>query len=89
MVTSLKEIDSFVSDPVNQSVFLADPPRPATGQHITERLGFAHALKRISHHRFDKIEYSHRGAPVGLDPVPQVVTKLSMENSNSFSLVAH
>src|SRR5690348_8692866 len=46
-------------------------------------------LERIAHHRFDQIEHSQRGAPIGLYPKSQILSKLRLENGNSFSRPFH
>jgi hypothetical protein len=59
----LKEIKDLAADPVNQPVFLGDPPRPTAHEQVTERLGLAGALEWITHHRFDEM---NAGKPTGV-----------------------
>jgi hypothetical protein len=89
MVTSLKKINSFVADTVDQAVFLRDAPRPTTCEQMSERLRLPRALKWITHYRFDQIQHSDCGAPVGLDPISQVLTELRMEHSSPFTSPLH
>jgi hypothetical protein len=70
VVACLKEINAFDADAVHQSMFLRNPPRPTASQQISQRLGFSWALEGIAQHRFDQIQYSDRGTPVALDPIP-------------------
>jgi len=48
MEAGLEEIDTMLQHPVNQPVFLSDPPGPATRESKFEGLGFANAFKRVS-----------------------------------------
>src|ERR1035441_1069158 len=89
MVTSLKKINSFVADTVDQAVFLRDAPRPTTCEQMSERLRLPRALKWITHYRFDQIQHSDCGAPVGLDPISQVLTELRMEHSSYWGFVGN
>src|ERR1035438_9113170 len=85
MVTSLKKINSSVADTVDQAVFLRDAPRPTTCEQMSERLRLSRALKWITDYRFDQIQHSDCGAPVGPDPISQVLTELRMEHSSPFT----
>src|ERR1039458_1804810 len=89
MVTSLKKINSFVADTVDQAVFLRDAPRPTTCEQMSERLRLPRALKWITHYRFDQIQHSDCGAPVGLDPISQVLTEFRMEHSSPITSPLH
>ena len=89
MVTSLKEINGFVTDAVYKTVFLSDAPRPTTGEQESERLGLARALEWISRHRFDQIQRSDCGAAVGFHPVSQVLPELGMKDRDPFTFPLH
>ena len=89
MITSLKKINRFVADPVYQPMFLRDAPRPTTCEQISERFGFARALERIPHHRFDQIQHSDCDAPVGFDPISQVSSELGLEDCGSLTFPRH
>ena len=54
MIACLKEVDALSAYPIHQPVFLGDSSRPASCQHVFERLGPADAGKRIAKHGFDK-----------------------------------
>ena len=61
VVSGLQRIDGFVSDAIHQPVFLCDTARPAPGEHILERFGFAGAFERVSHdcvHQIEDPDYS-------------------------------
>jgi hypothetical protein len=45
-----------------------------------ERLGFADPRKRIAHHGLDQIERPNRNSSIFIDPKPQIVDELRMEN---------
>ena len=89
MVASLKKIHSFVAYTINLAMFLRDAPRPATCEQISERLGLARALKWVAHHRFNQIQHSDCGAPVGFDPMSQVLAELGMEHGSPLTLRFH
>jgi hypothetical protein len=89
MVTSLKEINSFVADAVYQTVFLRDAPRPTAGQQMSKWLGLARALEWIAHHRFDQIQRSDCGASVGFHPVSQVLPELRMKDRDPLTFPLH
>jgi hypothetical protein len=57
-------------------VFLGDSSRPATCQHVFERLGPADAGKRIAKHGFDKRQNAEGRLAVCLDPVLKVLAEL-------------
>jgi hypothetical protein len=89
MVTSLKEINGFVTDAVYQTVFLRDAPRPTTGEQISKRLGLARALEWIAHHRFDQIQRSDCCASVGFHPVSQVLSEFRMKDRDPLTFPLH
>jgi len=89
MVASLKKIDGFVANPIDQPVFLCDTPGPTTCKHISERLRFAWALERIAHNCLNQIQYSDSCVPVGFDPMWQVLSELGMEDGDSFTFPLH
>jgi len=70
VISRLQEIDRFISDAVDQPVFLSNASRPTTSQHVFQRLGFSQAFKRIPHDRLNKIEDSDRDAALVPDPKP-------------------
>src|SRR6185369_15801013 len=45
-----------------------------------ERLGFADAAERIAQHSFDQIERPDRNLSIFVDPEPEIVDELRMEN---------
>ncbi len=54
MVTSLQDDDVVAVHEVDKSVFLADSTRPAAGEGVAQRFGFADSLERVSEHVVDE-----------------------------------
>jgi hypothetical protein len=53
-------------------VFLCDASRPAAGEQILQRLGFARTTKRIAQDRFDNFRYPDGCPAMIADPIAQV-----------------
>ena len=89
VVSSLEEINGFIRDTVYQPVFLADTPRPAACQHISERLRLSQPSKWISHHGLDQIQDSDCGAAFGLDPKTEVLPELKLKYCDPLRISLH
>jgi hypothetical protein len=70
VVSSLQEIDGFVTDAIDQPVFLRDAARPAPGQYIPQRLRLSWAFERVAHYGLNQIEDADRHAPLTIHPGP-------------------
>ena len=68
-------------------MFLRDAPRPASGERISERFGFADAFEELAQHRFDEIQNSDRNTAVGLDPIPKIFSEFRLENSEPLNFL--
>lgn len=55
MVSSLKKINSFLSDATSQPVLLRNTARPTSGEYIFQRLGLTQTFEWIAHYGFDQI----------------------------------
>jgi hypothetical protein len=89
MVSSREEVNGFICDPVDQSVFLADTTRPAACQHIFERLRLSQISEWISHHCLHQIQHSDCGAAFGFDPKTEVLTELRLKDRDPFRISLH
>ena len=58
MKPGLKEIHAVVADEIDESIFAGDAPRPDIRSHLLEVFRLADAGERVSHYRFNQIEYS-------------------------------
>lgn len=89
MITRLKEIDPVVCDAIYKPVFLRDPPRPAAFKHISKRLRFAHALKRITHDCLNQIKDPDSNIPIRFHPVSEVFPKLLLKYGGACGVTGH
>jgi hypothetical protein len=89
MVAGLKKIDPFVAHPKHQTMLLRNTSRPAAGEQVAERFRLARAVERVAQHRFDQIEYSDCGIPIGFDPITKIVPELGVENRSSLNFPRH
>jgi hypothetical protein len=55
MIARLKEINPRLADPVNETVFLADSPRPGARKAVLQSLWFTYAGEWIPKGRFDQL----------------------------------
>jgi len=85
MVPGLKEIDAVCAYGVHHPMFLGNATRPRPCQNVLQRLGLPDTLERIPHHGLHQIENPQRHPSIRLDPVPQILTKLGMEDREPFS----
>ena len=89
MVSSLEEVNGLIRDTVYQAVFLADTPRPAACEHISERLGLSRPLEWIPHHCLDEIQHSDCGAAFGFDPKAEVLPELRLKDRDPLRISLH
>jgi hypothetical protein len=89
MVSSLEEINGVNRDTVHQPVFLAGPTRPATCQHIPERLRLSQPLEWISHHCLDQVQHSDCGAAFGFDPKTEILPELRLKDCDPLRISLH
>lgn len=85
VIAGLWKIDAILGSPVDQTMLLGDPSRPATGEQIFQRLGFAGASERVWQDGLDQLQYSQGDAPFGFDPVTKVLPKIRMEDRFAFN----
>lgn len=83
MVSRLKEIDAFVSNQVDQPMFLRHASRPASAKVELEWLRFPHAVERIPKHRFHQFQDAKSRVAIRAHPVAQILTKLRVENGKT------
>jgi hypothetical protein len=89
VVARLEEIYNVIADAVYQTVFLRNAPRPTTCEQISQRLGLSRALERIAHHCLGQIQNSDGSAPVGFDPIPQILPELGMKDGEPLNARLH
>ena len=89
MVSSLQEIDGFVTDAIHQPVFLCDSARPAPGKYIFERFGFPRTFERVSHDSVNQIENPDCGAALRFHPKTEVLKELRLEYGDPLRLSLH
>jgi len=80
VIPGLQEIDSVPGHPINQAMFLGDPPGPSAGEQILQRLGLADASEGIAQNRLNQLKDAQCNGPVRLHPVTQVGSELRMED---------
>jgi hypothetical protein len=85
VVTGLKKVDSMLTYPIHEPMFLSDPPRPAARQYELQRLRFADADERIFHNSFNQFQDSKCCSAVRFYPKSQVLSKVRMENGLSLN----
>lgn len=79
MVTCLQEVYLTVPDEVDDAVFLCQPSRPNSCQHVFERLGFSNAGKWLAHQGLDEVKRPDRDAPIFIDPKAKILDELGMK----------
>jgi hypothetical protein len=79
VITSLKKINPPFAYPVNQPVFLRNPPRPAPCQHILQRLRFANSSKRIAQDGLNQFDGAQSNLAISRNPVAKILAELGME----------
>jgi hypothetical protein len=89
MVPGLEEVNGFIRDKVHQPVLLANTTRPATCQHISQRLRLSQPLKWIPHDCLDEIQQSDCGAAFGFDPRTEVLPELRLEDRDPLRISLH
>ena len=89
MVASLEKIDRLIADAVHQPMLLRQTARPTAREKILERPGLAGPLEGIAHDCLHKIQHPDGGAPLVLDPKPQVFEELLLKDSDSITLSLH
>jgi hypothetical protein len=85
----LQKIDSVGSYPVNEPMFLRNPPAPAAGQLEPERLGLADAREWIGEDGFHQFQRPQRSLSVILDPPGEILTEFGLEDRITPPLLAH
>ena len=89
MVSSLKEINGLVCNPVHQAVFLSDAARPTPRQYISQRFGLSWPFKGVAHDRLYEIQHPDCSAPFGFDPKTQILPELGLKDRNPLTLSLH
>jgi hypothetical protein len=83
VVSRLKEIDSLGGNAVHKAVFLGNPPRPTTGQHIFQWLWLSRPQEGIAHDGLYKVEHSKSDSTLCLHPKSEIFEKLGLKNSSA------
>ncbi len=89
MVSSLQEIDGFVTDAIHQTVLLCDSARPAAGKYIFERFGLPRTFERVSHDCLNQIEDPDCSGALAFHPESQVLKELRLEYGDPLRLSLH
>lgn len=76
MITRLDEFNPVSIHPIDDTMFLVNSPAPATGEIMTQRLGFANSLEWISENRGHQVKNPKRAFAVYLNPAPQILSKV-------------
>ena len=82
MVSSLKEIDSTLTNHVDDAVFFCESSRPSAGRKIFQRLRFSDSSEGIPNNSFDEVQRAKSNFSIGLDPEPEVLNELRLENGH-------
>lgn len=70
-------------------VLMGNPPAPATGKFIPQRLGLADSSEGISEDCSHKIEDSERGLAICFNPAPQILSKMCGNDGDPCILPGH
>jgi hypothetical protein len=89
MVPGLEEVNGLIRDTVYQPVLLANTTRPATCQHIFQRLRLAQPLEWIPHYCLDEIQHSDCGAAFGFEPKTEVLPELRLKDRDPLRISLH
>ena len=77
MVSSLMKLDLVGGHAIDQAMFLSNATAPATGQRESERLRLTDPFKWVGQNSCYEVEDSESNLTVSLDPVTQIVAKLT------------
>jgi hypothetical protein len=80
VVATHQEVDSIIPDEIDEPVLLCDASRPDVGTEMFERLRFANSGKWIAYRGFEQVRYTQSYAPVRIDPVSKIFSKLVLKN---------
>lgn len=80
MVPRLKEIDPIPAYPVNNSVFLSQPPGPDPRADVFERLRLPNPVKGVAKRCLHQVHRPEGNPSIYFDPVTKVLSKFGMEN---------
>ncbi len=81
MISGLEEVYSIVADKINDTMLLGQSSWPDSWGEEFEGFRFADPFERVSHYGFDQRKNADSDLTIRLDPVPQVVDKLGLEDS--------
>ena len=80
MVTRLNKLNAVCEDSVDDAVLLGESPAPASREFITQRLGLSYAGEGVGEYSSHEIDEPERSFTVGLNPIPQILAKMSGNN---------
>lgn len=80
VVQRLEEVDAVIDHSVDNAMFLGEPPGPAAGTQILERLGLADSPTWVSKNGIDDVQHTQRNLAIGLYPVAEVIDKFRLEH---------
>jgi hypothetical protein len=80
MEASLQKINPLFRHPIDQSVFLCNPPGPASRQPVTERFWFSESLEWVTQDRVNQVKDSKGDVSLCLNPLPQIFQEFRLED---------
>ena len=83
MVPRLQEIDSIVTDQIDDAVLLRQATGPDAGAKIFQRFRFADPGEGISQNRLDEVQRPQGDPSLRFHPIAQVFEKLRLKNGLS------
>jgi hypothetical protein len=89
VIPRLHKLDLIGPDTVNKTMFLVDAAAPAASLRESQRLGFADAHEGVSENGGHQVEETERGFSVRLNPIPQIVLKITGDHRNAICWLGH
>ena len=76
MISRLNEFNPVGKHPIDNTMFLANSPGPATGEVMPQWFGLANSLEWIVENRRHQVKNPKRGFAVCFNPAPQILAKV-------------
>ncbi len=89
MIPGLDTLHAISEDAINDAMFLSDSSAPATGESVSQRLGFPDSLKGVGEDRSHQIENTKSNFAVRFNPAPQILLKVGSNDSDPLLLPGH
>lgn len=89
MVPCLQQVDRFITDPIDEPMFLGNPSGPTAAEDMLQRLGLSDARERIAKDSIDKVQDPQANRSLVLDPEAKILKKLRWKDRDPFTLALH